>query len=379
MRATIGLYLWIATIGLWHLPDSAAGTRFSQCVIDRLQDFVIAAKPKFERASWKGKNFNVYVVSSPSEKGLLSPSRTLSRTINELTQINDALEHLGFKQRVYVEVLVESNRGAISTVKKDGKNTVFGPAPAQISVSPWMFNYTPNIIGKPRLFWGMNRKHSGDWLTAPRTLVLPIGEDGAQILDQKFTLAHEWAHNTEPFFIKSRMWQEARADFLAFVVSGRSSLEDGPTVTATSWDINGNWTVKTISEIGGPRDISNPRVVSTNDIIPNLDAYHENSTVISNVLFQVAEHFGAERSLQFIKWLDSSKERALPGISDRKEKTNQDTGYIYTDGKQGSSARAAILTTLTLFSDQFRDWAKSEGFSRNELDWIESLLKSKRI
>ncbi len=279
-----------------HLSLAAGNVFYQRC-----EDALISVKPKLGRASSQYENFDIRIVSQWGHRSQWSNRELQDAAAKQITSFRAALSRLGFKSGHYLNVLIEKHPGAINS-------PVYGEVGTSLSIGPLAFIRTPNIFGVRSIFWG-SFSRTDTIETMPRTLVLKSLTKDYNSTFSPFSIAHELAHDTELWTsLRSPVWVEARADFLAYAVTGLPKVVWPAGINAVSYDSLGR---RMATQLSTRRSLKSPRVPTKIDLIANSHAYHENSELISSLLFQLSDQFGLEVSLSFLNWMDQQEQNAL--------------------------------------------------------------------
>jgi hypothetical protein len=240
------------------------------------------------------------------------------KTLKVLGTMAAQLRQLQIPLQGDVDVFVESSPGSI-WVASDSTGTSTSWSLRKNPLPGW--TKTPQrfgIRGKGSQVYPLAQWLNGsDW--ERRILFLTAIHDRFHTLDGHFMIAHDLAHGTEineaP---NSRAWREARADLLAYFITGENELkyprELGELYKA-------HW--PKLSEMSEPiedpvmfvaRSLVEPSVDHLQRLIPELAAYHLNSQVFSSALYQVAQALGPESVSLFIRWMDQQGQVLAPEV-----------------------------------------------------------------
>lgn len=307
-------------------------------IANRCADLLVGIKPKLGFASSKHDNFDVRIVGRWGARSRWKNRELQEAAITQVTTLRAALRHLNFSSDHFLQVLVERHSGAV-------RSPVYGEIGTSLSVGAMALITTPNIFGGRSLFFGkMNRDETPE--TMPRTLLLKALNEDYNSVFSSFSIAHELAHDTEVSNSpRSLIWIEARADFLAYVVTGESQIAWPGKIGALAFDESGKMFV---TDLPTKRSLSRPRVKRIKNLLPNVSAYHENSELISGFLYRLGGRFGLEVPLAFIKWMDQQAPI---------EKLDLET-YLVGDKKAeyGPAVSRAWGEVVNSFFDLFVKW-----------------------
>lgn len=347
------LYVFVLSNFLTFSRPSWAGlTLFDSC-----QQVLLSVKPKLGLASSKHQNFDVRVVSQWGGRSQWS-NRTLNDSaVSAITEAKNAIQRLGLNSDHYLNVLVEKHPGAISCPTQE-----LGTC---LAVGPFGLITTPNILGFRSLFFGSSRRQD-TFESMPRTLVLKALTTDCHSLFSPFTIAHELVgHDTEPYGSpNSLMWKEARADFLAYASTGLAEISWPAEIEAMVFDDEGR--ILTTQEIT-KRSLVNPKVASKVDLIANRYAYHENSELISSLLFRFAKAFGLNVAVDFIKWIDSLESSRILDLERETSLRPRGNDSMIEHGPQIKQAWIAVVDS---FFKAFSEWSTSQNKDQKIRDWI---------
>jgi hypothetical protein len=260
------------------------------------------------------------IVSSRSkdsiEPGIIyeKMERQLRKAISAFRQIDKPI------QRQSVLVIVETHPQAILL---GDPNDTKQPLYARQQVLPG--------IGKAESpFFYVNQGGRWDWVgnllmvqeQQPALLLLTALSPKSHTLDEKFMLYHELAHLTERAGSKkSRLWREARSDFLAWALTGESELSYPPELTRLEDSSTHHLRSDPLDHVKVPsprpviRSLVKPTVAHVDDLVPELAAYHANSQILSATLVRIAESFSPKLIYDLIAWIDRLPDEAIPDIS----------------------------------------------------------------
>lgn len=335
------------------------------------------------RPTYVSDSFDVRIVSDSLFKGnVFSPTALREQTINTIFSMQAAFRDMGFNFQSYIQVLVEAHTNAIKqlVLEENHKEKWVNHE----SNTPWV-NYMgeligiPNILGFSSVFFG--KSNNMGFSNMPRILVLNAFSKTYHFLSNRYIIAHELGHITE---IKSShlslIWREARADLLAYLMTGetRAFIPEGIIMeTVRSNGITYKETKTTI------RSLLDPTVPSIDFIYPYINAYHYNSEIISSTLYEMSQKLGTQKLIDFILWMDGLKDtnllipklEPLPESKDDKSKP----GIQYVNSKNSTEVREAIRSHMLKFGHLLRQWSMESGVAPVEYEYIDSLLKDRGI
>ena len=291
------------------------------------------------------KNFNIRVIGNSVSSSQRSPRKVLKETKKMLKMYIDELEELGLTQDTFYQVLVESELNAVKQlgITKSGALSWAGN-PGSF---PWIHNATeligmPALSGQIKLFTGkLKANRLGN---KPKVFFLPMINEKSHSLDFKFIIAHEIAHTTEPDSTTWPMlWREARADYLAYFLTGETKMRVPPGTEVEVMDKAGVITRKKVDSV---RDIASPEVKKLSEVRPSMQFFHDNSTLFSSMLLDMEKEFGKEASLDLIRWMD---------LHDKSYFLNKP---VHSQKENLSVVRKAIYKDFNVTSNAIRDWIK---------------------
>jgi hypothetical protein len=184
-------------------------------------------------------------------------------------------------------------------------------------------------------------------------------------LFSSFTVAHELAHDSQQLGApRGLIWFEARADFLAYAVTSKPEIAFPKGRDYLGFKENGEL-FKT--SIPPKRSMRAPTIRVRADLIANRDAYHENSELISSFLFRLADQFGLEKSLQFLRWMDSQKEQPSLDL----DLTPVPPGFERDKSiRSGPEIKQAWIHVVDNFFGWVDGWTSSQDIEKEIRDWI---------
>jgi hypothetical protein len=211
---------------------------------------------------------------------------------------------------------------------------------------------------------------------------LPFLTERVHTLDHEFSITHEFAHTTEPLNShRSTVWVEGRADFLTYLVTGRTHLLWPRELRQTI--VNSTGRREHINSVG-VRSISHPYVSHLHLLMPDLNLSHANSELISNLLYRLDLTLGRQRSLELIHWMDRlTGDRALPMLAPKtwlnvpKYQPRQDNHYV--DTSRISVVREALQNEMLKIASLIREWGQSAKLSSEEIQLLERILRDTEL
>jgi len=176
---------------------------------------------------------------------------------------------------------------------------------------------------------------------------LPALTHAQHILTNLFLTTQRLARETaNPQSHRDQMWLEARADFLAYYITGESEAVFPGGVPITLYKRNGE---RYETLVTTPRSLRQPTITSRDAIMPSRDASSYNSQILSSALFKMSENLGSQRTLEFIHWMDSLiGGEAIPDVDP-------------LDPGNPEIVRSAIEHNLQRLGGLFRRWAREFG------------------
>ncbi len=350
----VTLYIFVVSNFLtFSRPSWATGLNlFESC-----QQALLAVKPKLGFASSKHETFDVSIVSQWGGKSQWSNKTLNDSAISAVTEAKNAIQRLGFSSNHYLNVLVEKHPGAISCPIQE-----LGTC---LAVGPFGMITTPNVLGFRSLFLGSFRRQD-TFESMPRTLVLKALSKNYHSLFSPFTIAHELVgHDTEPYGSpKSLIWKEARADFLAYATTDQAEISWPEEIGAIIFDEAGK--ILETQEVT-KRSLIHPKVASKADLIANRYAYHENSELISSLLFRFAKAFGLDVATDFIKWVDRLESTR---ILDLERETSLKPSGQSPMIEYGPQIKQEWIGVVDSFFEVFNEWGVSQAKNQQIRDWI---------
>lgn len=325
--------------------------------LDSCLQILLSLKPKLGLASSKHEGFDVSIVSQWGGRSQWSNKILNDSAILAIHEARNAVQRLGLGRNHYLNVLVEKHPGAISCPVQE-----LGTC---LAVGPFGFITTPNILGFRSMFFGSSRRED-TFENMPRTLVLKALTKDYHSLFSPFTIAHELVgHDTEPYGSpRSFIWIEARADFLAYAATGQTEISWPGEIDAMTFDEEGK-ILK--SQEPTKRSLIHPKVASKSDLIANRYAYHENSELISSLLFRFASEFGLKVTIDFIKWVDSLESTKILDL--QRESTLRPNGATSMI-EHGPQIKQEWINVIDSFFEVFNEWSSLRVGNQKIRDWV---------
>lgn len=345
-------------------------------VLDHLPAFLSKLTP-----TYRSSQFDLRVVSESASRNAFSPAALTKRSIGDLKSMYGAFAALGFRANTFMQVLVESHPDAVGSARfsSDGKVN-FGSSAGR---TPWVHNFSafiglPNLFGGKSLFFGkLTSRYSKE---TPGILFLPAVTETYHTLQNRFMIAHEIAHVMEaPTSHRDLLWREARADFLAYIITGQTSIDFPEGHELEIMQPNGDIEKQTVRMV---RSLRTPTIESVSSLIPHLSAYHFNSQLISSALYSISQKLGRERALDLVRWMDThSGADAVPFLlaRDEKSESKENDPNDYVDGENKDAVRAAVRARVNRFAGLFRKWASESNLNADDLFVFETILQNRGI
>lgn len=232
-------------------------------------------KPKIGCPSSIHPDFHLWVISY--KQGKAKDSKALNdRMSNIILTTQSIYAENGFHFSYPLNVLVELHEGAVQSEWSDSIINL-NRADVQIPIFGAYLSFRDLVQDKDP-----KKENRAMYITGK-----VINAENKNLVRQ--VVAHELAHVTEPKkSSSSRMWNEARADYLAYVATGIPTLI-----------VQGS---KGIAR----RSLDYPSITCFEDLVLDLNQYHKNSEVISHVLYRLEQKFGRKDALEFIRWVDNN-------------------------------------------------------------------------
>jgi hypothetical protein len=247
--------------------------------------------------------------------------------------------------------------------------------------TPWVGNAReligiPGLLGNRTLFIGLTER--GGFEEMPKFLVLPAVTRTYHSLQNRYVVAHELAHVTEnPNSHRDMLWREARADFMAYAITGETDLVFPEGIDVEQVRDDGSTYKRRMTRI---RSLREPTVDSIERLHPRLGAYHHNSQITSSALFQLARRIGRERVIEFVRWMDRREGgeiigdlEPIPGDAGADFKPR--SGVEYVDPEDLNAVRAAIVGHLSEIGRLARRWSREGQLTEDEAAIVESVMK----
>jgi len=252
------------------------------------------------RQAYKERWFDIYILSEDLNKNSFSPLKLKKTTAGKIKKFHKAYEALGFFPSEFIHALVEAHPHAMRVFQTTDP---VGWVKSKDTV-PFVTSFFKGYcIAIPT--------HSGGWLRFghpyygssgqnDKILAVRALSETYHTLENDFVLAHELAHTTEKeaaFF--SLTWIEARADFLAYAITGETEVVFPEGLAIEEITPTGDFSQNVLFTV---RSLTNPTV-------PDVDSlsfeYHKNSQVISSALYEIANKIGMNAVISLILWMDS--------------------------------------------------------------------------
>lgn len=313
-------------------------------VINFCQEALVTIKPKLGLTSSRQPDFDVRIVSQWGGRSQWSNQELKQAAIKSVSETKAALKNLGFSHGHYLNVLVEKHPDAISSPVYSTGTCLAAGAFGMVT--------TPNILGFRSLFFGDTKKED-TFENMPRTLVLKALTSQYHSLFSPFSVAHELAHDSEPNGSpRSWIWIEARADFLAFAVTGKREIVWPAHEGALIFDDFGNMSTTDHEEV--KRSMLMPRVQHVRNLVPNQSAYHENSEIISSFLFRLARAHGLETALKFVRWMDIQESKIILDLEQIRDSAGQEI-------EKGPAIKSEWRRVVGSIFDAITKWSASQN------------------
>lgn len=360
--------------------DSAEGRSWFEFIRDNLPVWISRLRPAYHDA-----DFSVRIASRGDQNNLRSPRELLDTTVATAHRLKRAFEDLGFTFPRHIQMIVDAHRGSTWRLSANTSGSVLTSLP--LSDRGPMVSTLACAFEIPGFF--VSRKSLRPWSAGsgenPRETIymgLPFLTAKVHTLDHEFSITHEFAHATEPpNSHRSTVWVEGRADFLTYLVTGRTHLLWPHELRQTIVSSTGRR--EHINSVG-VRSLSHPYVRQLHLLMPDLNLSHANSELVSNVLYLIDVTLGRQRSLELVHWMDRLPEdRALPLLARkawlevseyRPRKDNQ-----YVDTSRISVVRQALKNEMLKIAALFREWGNSAQLSREELQQLERILRDAEL
>lgn len=330
------------------------GALSGESAIQRCRNLILTTRPKLGFSSETFNSFDVRIEGHWGGPALWTSQNLLNAAATHITVFQEKLHELGFSQTHYLNVLVEKHPGAVNCPVLGGMGTC-------LIISPWALIETPGLFGRS-IFFGSQFRQTSKGSTV-RTLVFTAFSNDIHSIFSPFIVAHELAHNTEPIIggSSSGIWQEARADFLAYLVTGEAEVI-----------FPSGHPPHQFSEIGeripilspSRRSLKMPVVSKLSQLIPNKHAYHENSEIISSLLYRLDNKFGAQWPIAFINWIDQANEGIILSLD---EAVRESTASYHIE--YGPDIKEGWIKVVESFLGALISWSE-EQTNEDILHWL---------
>lgn len=215
----------------------------------------------------------------------------------------------------------------------------------------------PGISGKPKFFKGLTEEGKFDLI--PFILALTAMSETYHTLQNRFMVAHELAHLTENLSSHSdSIWREARADFLAYAITGQTEivLPEGVYLEKIREDGTQYREFST-----HPRSFTDPSVRSVNKALPAISSFHFNSQIISSALYEISQKIGVSRAVEFVQWMDE-----MEGPNTIRDPEGE--------GGNLQQVKAEIQKNIMRVGQYLRQWIKESNLTASEKKSVEEIL-----
>ena len=363
--------------------------------------------PRLGLPSSRGVNFDVRIIAkkfSQSENAAALNKEVQHIAVDTLNAMND----LGFPITNRIHFIVESHPAAVGDA--DGKigaaqidATDLGPA----RLDPAIGVRIPGLIRSQTFKVKLSERSEGQ---GPQVIVYLPFMGGKPTVDA-LVIAHEIAHLIETPHT-SRIWAEARSDAMAFLITGRTDVRLPAPIDMVRMDPQGN---RREEKTDLMRDIARPVVQNLNDVVPSTHAYHDNSTIISHVLYRTSHELDPHFTVGLIHWMDAQSSKVIADIeatSDQVDRSEMLSDIVAGSIKNGSTSnllafmaealksrkpddgqirsitvdatdlaasRQAIQHNLQQFGAMFRQWAKQSQLNQLQAQTFDAILQDAGI
>jgi hypothetical protein len=178
--------------------------------------------------------------------------------------------------------------------------------------------------------------------------------------DMPEIVAHELGHLTERAeSFRSGLWNEARADFIGLALTDRAHFDRLPDYELT-YRVGPKESIKLSHN--ETRRLDRPWVHHTSKVIPNIDAYHINSALLSSALYDVARMRGVSLVLDFISWMDQherSDDLALTRFGGLDKVALRPKRFVLPDDFRRQ--RQLIENQMRFVGGKMREWARERA------------------
>jgi hypothetical protein len=339
-----------------------------------LENFQILRRSRSRQPPVANYQFDVRVIAKSPFHASFAPRELLSTAQQQVSKHLQRLRDLGFDEMPFLNVLLEAHPGAIMGLTDEGGgNFIWTPIQRR---SPFLTNAREllgfkSFLGTTVFMPKIQKDRFGHY---PRILILQAKESHHFIFDDSI-LAHEIAHLAEPFGVTHRLWLEARADFLAFLMTGQTQLKTAGDMELEKMDAAGNLRNEKITII---RDLAAPLVRNLAEVRPGTEAYHDNSLILSSFLFENYRLLGRERALELLETLDIVAQ-GLPEVRDARDPSKHLSHRpVFVDNKKPETVRKALQDNLKIFGLAIRKWTE-RNCTREERELLEASLQAREL
>lgn len=203
-----------------------------------------------------------------------------------------------------------------------------------------------------------------------RVIVLPIGPKGEGLTPS--AIAHEIGHisqkdydsdwNRSPYLL----WNETRSDLISYLITDSTSHTFDKEFFINKMDLLG---VMNAVQTHIVRNWAVPNIAHTSQLRPSIEkAYHENSELLTHILWSLSLKFGKSILVDFINWIDTVDLNRRLSKSNIREASNP---------TQIEYLRNIVQSRQKEMGSLIRKWANNKNrFSRRELAAINTLLEN---
>ncbi len=306
--------------------------------------------------------FSVRIASSRLTRHPVRPSELSRRVSQILSDSMDQLERLGIPVQSEIHVLIEADAGILGGPRRTyehGGMEIFSPA----LIDPVTGIRFPGFFGSKTLKVTHQALNKSDF-HPKKILVIPFFGGEPAVFPE--VIGHELGHDT---FLANRqpskIWNEARADLIAYFLTGISSISLSSPVELRQFDRDGNFVKKPASTI---RDLENPRIAHLDDTIPLIDRYHENSELMAHIIWKISQRLGIPEAIELLKTIDAHAipiKRLLPleekedidsqqkykvlGDALKNGKKSDFVNFVFSSARQPRNGRYVIPAELQAF------------------------------
>ncbi|MDB5037510.1 MAG: hypothetical protein JWQ35_1038 [Bacteriovoracaceae bacterium] len=356
----------------------ASDSVLSTCRI-KLKDLWLLMGPKIGVTAFTSPKFDIKIIGKLTRSSKYEPLILREETIKVVSDLLDRFSKLGFKQQVFLKILIEAQPNMSAYFRKKRSSWMLRTDSADDWFSPWVGGDDLHYAGVPGLFGGTHhfqgRILSEGFSQSPRFLFLPVIDSSTHVLENEAMVAHELAHATQiESSHNSELWQEARADILAYLVTGKTQFSFPRPHKITTMNSDGIWFLKDFEVI---RDLKEPRIKTVADILPSIVEKHWNSQIFSNFLYEFSIHTSDQDLVDFIHFMDFHPPEVLPRLVDRVRTNHQTDTSELTITETTEEGRNITQEQLFKMVKMFRTWADKREFSKDQNDWIQEALKKR--